>query len=160
MEETITYIGLDVHKETVPVALADGGGRGDVRAFGQIVNTPSMLAKLSQPGRTLKFCYEAGPCGYGIQRQLSAAGRDCVVVAPSLIHKKPGDRIKTDRRDASNLARLHRAMKNHLMAFCGMPGAAQASSSRRRLRWHWRSSIRFQRYSQQIFPCSRRHRSR
>lgn len=113
MEETITYIGLDVHKETISVALADGGGRGDVRAFGQIVNKPTalarMLAKLSQPGRTFKFCYEAGPCGYGIQRQLSAAGHDCVVVAPSLIPKKPGDRIKTDRRDASNLARLHRA---------------------------------------------------
>ncbi|OWK25295.1 hypothetical protein AJ87_11505 [Rhizobium yanglingense] len=65
---------------------ADGGKRGDVRTFGQIVNTPTalarMLAKLSQPGRTLKFCYEAGPCGYGIQRQLAAAGHDCVVVAP------------------------------------------------------------------------------
>jgi transposase len=68
-----------------------------------------MLSKLSQPGRALKFCYEAGPCGYGIQRQLSAAGHDCVVVAPSLIPRKPGDRIKTDRRDANNLARLHRA---------------------------------------------------
>ncbi|MCW1413358.1 IS110 family transposase [Rhizobium sp. 1AS11] len=113
MEETITYVGLDVHKETISVALADGGKRGDVRTFGEIVNTPTalvrMLAKLSQPGRTLRFCYEAGPCGYGIQRQLSAAGHVCVVVAPSLIPKKPGDRIKTDRRDASNLARLHRA---------------------------------------------------
>ena len=113
MDETITYVGLDVHKETIAVALAEGGGRGDARAFGQIVNTPTalarMLAKLSQPGRTLKFCYEAGPCGYSIQRQLSAAGYDCVVVAPSLIPRKPGDRIKTDRRDANNLARLHRA---------------------------------------------------
>lgn len=113
MDETITYVGLDVHKETIAVALADGGGRGDARAFGQIVNTPTalarMLAKLSQPGRTLKFCYEAGPCGYSIQRQLSAAGHDCVVVAPSLIPRKSGDRIKTDRRDANNLARLHRA---------------------------------------------------
>ncbi|TCM70626.1 hypothetical protein EV291_1241, partial [Rhizobium sp. BK068] len=69
MEETITFVGLDVHKETIAVALADGGGRSDARAFGQIANTPSalarMVAKLSQPGRTLKFCYEAGPCGYG-----------------------------------------------------------------------------------------------
>lgn len=113
MNETITYVGLDVHKETIAVALADGGARGDVRAFGQIANTPAalarMLSKLSQSERTLKFCYEAGPCGYGIQRQLSAAGHDCMVVAPSLIPRKPGDRIKTDRRDAGNLARLHRA---------------------------------------------------
>jgi transposase len=57
----------------------------------------------------LRFCYEAGPCGYGIQRQLSAAGHGCVVVAPSLIPKRPGDRIKTDRRDACSLAKLHRA---------------------------------------------------
>lgn len=113
MEETITYVGLDVHEETISVALADGDKRGDVRTFGQIVITPAALArmpaKLSQPGRTLKFCYEAGPCGYGIQRQLSAAGHDYVVVAPSLIPRKPGDRIKTDRRDANNLARHHRA---------------------------------------------------
>jgi hypothetical protein len=78
MDETITYVGSDVHKETIAVALADGSGRGDARAFGQSVNTPTaltrMLARLSKPGRTLKFCYEAGPCGYGIQRQLSAAG--------------------------------------------------------------------------------------
>jgi transposase len=103
MNETITYVGLDVHKETIVVA-ADGGSRGDVRSFGQIVNTPAalsrLLTKLTQPGQMLKFCYEAGPCGYGIQRQLWNAGHDCVVVAPSLIPKKPGDRIKTDRRDA------------------------------------------------------------
>ena len=88
MNETITYVGLDVHKETIVVALADGGsrgGRGDVRSFGQIVNTPAalsrLLTKLVQPGQMLKFCYEAGPCGYGIQRQLSNAGHDCVVVS-------------------------------------------------------------------------------
>jgi transposase len=113
MNEHIIYIGLDVHKETISVALADGNKRGEVREHGQIQNTPAALkhlwSKLSRPGWTLRFCYEAGPCGYGIQRQLAAAGHDCVVVAPSLIPRKPGDRIKTDRRDAINLAKLHRA---------------------------------------------------
>jgi transposase len=65
--------------------------------------------KLAARNKELRFCYEAGPCGYGIHRQLSAAGHDCAVVAPSLIPRKPGDRIKTDRRDAINLAKLHRA---------------------------------------------------
>src|SRR3954463_3708506 len=60
-------------------------------------------------GGMLRFCYEAGPCGYGIQRQLTTAGHECIVVAPSLIPRKPGERIKTDRRDAINLAKLHRA---------------------------------------------------
>jgi transposase len=68
-----------------------------------------LAAKLSRGGHQLRFCYEAGPCGYDIQRQLSLAGHDCVVVAPSLIPSKPGDRIKTDRRDAISLPNLHRA---------------------------------------------------
>jgi transposase len=113
MEKPITYIGLDVHKQTIAVALAEAGKRGEVREYGTIANTPTALkalaSKLAKSGSTLRFCYEAGPCGYGIQRQLSAAGHECVVVAPSLIPRKPGDRIKTDRRDAANLARLHRA---------------------------------------------------
>ena len=78
MDECITYIGLDVHKETIAVALAEGSGRGEVCAHGQISNTPAALSrlsvKLSRPGSVLRFCYEAGPCGYGIQRQLAAAG--------------------------------------------------------------------------------------
>ena len=82
-------------------------------AIGKIANTVASLklltAKLGRGGRRLRFCYEAGPFGYGIQRQLNAAGHDCVVVAPSLIPRKPGERIKTDRRDAINLAKLHRA---------------------------------------------------
>ena len=65
--------------------------------------------KLAPARRELRFCYEAGPCGYGIQRQLTEAGHECAVVAPSLIPRKPGERIKTDRRDAINLAKLHRA---------------------------------------------------
>jgi transposase len=104
MADCITYVGLDVHKEEVFVALAEGGLRGAVRDYGRIANTLAALTrlvgKLGHDGVTLRFCYEAGPCGYGIQRQLSAAGHDCVVVAPSLIPKRPGDRVKTDRRDA------------------------------------------------------------
>src|SRR5215469_8755321 len=83
------------------------------RDYGRIVNTPAALErlarKLGHDGVKLRFCYEAGPCGYGIQRQLSALGHECVVVAPSLIPKRAGDRIKTDRRDAASLARLDRA---------------------------------------------------
>ena len=113
MGEPIIFVGLDVHKDTITVALAEEGQRGEVREYGQIANTPAdlkkLVDKLGRTGRTLRFCYEAGPCGYGIQRQLTAAGHPCVVVAPSLIPRKPGERIKTDRRDACNLARLHRA---------------------------------------------------
>ena len=113
MDKSTTYIGLDVHKDTIAVALAEAGVRGDVREYGKIANTPAavqaLATKLSRVGNALRFCYEAGPCGYGIQRQLTLAGHDCVVVAPSLIPRKPGDRIKTDRRDAINLAKLHRA---------------------------------------------------
>jgi hypothetical protein len=113
MERRITYVGLDVHKDTIAVALAEAGKRGELREYSKIANTPAALrtlaAKLASHSWRLRFCYEAGPCGYGIQRQLSEAGHECVVVAPSLISRKPGDRVKTDRRDAINLAKLHRA---------------------------------------------------
>src|SRR3984893_8807979 len=113
MEKLITYIGLDVHKNTIAVAVAEAGLRKEVRDYGTIANTPAtlkkLIAKLACTGHELRFCYEAGPCGYGIQRQIAAAGHECIVVAPSLIPKKPGDRVKTDRRDAINLAKLHRA---------------------------------------------------
>jgi transposase len=111
--DRITYVGLDVHKEGIAVAAAEGGGRGEVREYGRIANTPAALdrlaGKLGHEGVWLRFCYEAGPCGYGIQRHLSARGHECVVVAPSLTPKRAGDRVKTDRRDAASLARLHRA---------------------------------------------------
>ena len=113
MKQLITYIGLDVHKETIAVALAEAAKRSEVREYGKIANTPAavtaLVAKLARDDHELRFCYEAGPCGYGIQRQLTALEHDCIVVAPSLIPRRPGERIKTDRRDAINLAKLHRA---------------------------------------------------
>jgi len=112
MAEFSKYIGLDVHKETIAVAVADGEG-GEVRYLGEIATQPTavkrLLNKLSRAGERLRFCYEAGPCGYDLYRQIVAAGHSCIVVAPALIPRKPGVRIKTDRRDAMGLARLDRA---------------------------------------------------
>lgn len=108
------YIGLDVHKETIAVGVALPG-RAEPVYQGEIANEPKTVKKwlmrLQQTfgGEVLLFCYEAGPCGYGLYRQLLEAGHDCQVVAPSLIPKKAGERIKTDRRDALKLARLLRA---------------------------------------------------
>ena len=108
------YIGLDVHKETITVAVAVAG-RVIPEQRGEIANKAKAVAKLVErlnrefDGEVLLFCYEAGPCGYGLYRQLLALGHDCQVVAPSLIPKKPGERIKTDRRDAGKLARSLRS---------------------------------------------------
>src|SRR5467141_73078 len=94
MADRITYVGLDVHKESIVVAVAAGGLRGEVREYGRIANTAAaldrLMRKLSGEGVGLRFCYEAGPCGYGIQRHLSAHGHECMVVAPSLIPKRGG----------------------------------------------------------------------
>jgi transposase len=110
--EKYKYVGLDVHKETIAVSVAEADG-GEVRFLGEVANTADSVVKLikrlRKEGAKLSFCYEAGPCGYGLHRQLLDLGQDCQVVAPSLIPKKPGDRVKTDRRDSLNLARLHRA---------------------------------------------------
>jgi transposase len=105
---------MDVHKETIAVAVALPG-RAEPEYRGEIVHEPKAVMKWFQRlneefgGTLLLFCYEAGPCGYGLYRQIVEAGHDCQVVAPSLIPKKPGERIKTDRRDALKLARLLRA---------------------------------------------------
>ena len=112
MKEFSKYVGLDVHKETIAVSVAEGAG-GEVRDVGEIVNTAEALAKLVRQLKNgaarLSFCYEAGPCGYVIYRQLQEIKQDCHVVAPSLLPKKAGDRVKTDRRDSLSLAKLHRA---------------------------------------------------
>jgi transposase len=112
MKQFSKYVGMDVHKATIAVSVADADG-GEVRYLGEIATTPEAIAKLVRQLRKgdaqLSFCYEAGPCGYGIHRQLTELGWDCQVVAPSLIPRKAGDRVKTDRRDSLMLARLHRA---------------------------------------------------
>ena len=112
MQKTL-YIGLDVHKATLSITVAEDGRDGAVRFIGTIPNTPTDVVKLakrlSKDGCQLEFCYEAGGCGYGIYRQLIALGHRCTVAAPTLIARKPGDRIKTDRRDSQKLALQHRS---------------------------------------------------
>lgn len=110
MRKNTRYIGLDVHADTIAVAIAEG--RKKVRTFGVIANRPDAIGKLVKKlgaPATLRFCYEAGPTGYPLYWQLVKLGAECMVVAPSLIPRKPGDRVKTDRRDAEKLARCHRS---------------------------------------------------
>ncbi|AHD03695.1 IS110 family transposase [Leisingera methylohalidivorans] len=108
-----TFIGLDVHKATISVAFAEGVRGGEVRHLGTVPHRPDQVRKLAEKlaakRARLHFCYEAGPCGYGLYRQLVEMGHDCIVVARSLIPVKAGDRVKTDRRDAMMLAKPHRA---------------------------------------------------
>jgi transposase len=111
MSKMIHYIGLDVHKETIAVAIAPGH-TSEVRHYGIIGGTldavDKLIKKLSSPNTELRFVYEAGPCGFVIARHLKSKGIRCDVVSPSLIPKKASDRVKTDRRDADQLARLYR----------------------------------------------------
>ncbi len=112
MNDGSKYVGLDVHKETIAISIAEASG-GEVRYFGEIKNTPEAIRKLCEKIKPetggLFFCYESGPCGFGIHRQLIELGWDCLVAATSLIPRKAGDRVKTDRRDSVMLARLLRA---------------------------------------------------
>jgi transposase len=107
------FVGLDVHKESIDVSIAEGHRGGDVRHYGVIASDLEPLDKviraLRAPDRHLHFVYEAGPCGFGIYRHLTKRGEHCVVVSPSMVPKRSGDRVKTDRRDSLALARLHRA---------------------------------------------------
>jgi transposase len=113
MRKSITFVGLDVHKNSITVAIADAGRNAEVRNYGIIGGTLDdlgrLVKKLSAPDKELHFVYEAGPCGYEIFRFLTLRGLDCAVCSPSHTPKSPVDRIKTDGRDAMTLARLHRA---------------------------------------------------
>ena len=113
MNHSTIFIGLDTAKDFHDVAIAEEGRAGEVRHYGQIDSSlaalDKLVRKLSAPGRTLHFVYEAGPCGYTIYRHLTGKGLCCAVVAPSKTPRKSGDRVKTNRRDAISRARLERA---------------------------------------------------
>jgi len=113
MEQSTRFVGMDVHKETIVVAVTATGEVGKATAYGTFPNTGAGLEKLVKRLRQagsgpIKFCYEAGPCGYGVHRTLTRTGEDCMVVAPSMIPRKSGERQKNDERDAASLAVLHR----------------------------------------------------
>ena len=126
MEQPTRFIGMDVHKETIAVAATAAGDSGKATGYGIIANTPEALEKLVKRlrqagGGPLMFCYEAGPCGYGVHRRLTGMGEDCMVVAPSMIPRKPGQRQKTDTRDAASLAEL---LRGGLLTAVWVPDAA------------------------------------
>ena len=107
------FIGIDTSKLKNAVAIAEAGRTGEVRYQGEIATTDAavrkLAAKLAAKYGRLTFCYEAGPTGYGLYRLIRSLGHDCIVAAPALIPRRPGDQVKTNRRDAENLARLLRA---------------------------------------------------
>jgi transposase len=110
MKEKVRFLGLDVHAETITVAVAEPDG--EVRSLGTIANREESIRKLVKklgPPEHLRACYEAGPTGYVLYWQLTQLGVECAVVAPTLVPTKAGDRVKTDRRDALKLARSHRS---------------------------------------------------
>jgi transposase len=112
-EHSEAFVAFDTAKLRNAVAIADAGREGEIRFLGEFENsgvaTAKLVRKLAGKHRRLTFCYEAGPTGYGLYRQIKSLGHECIVVAPSLIPRKPGDRVKTNRRDALSLVKLLRA---------------------------------------------------
>jgi transposase len=112
MQKNTRFVGLDVHAETIAVAVAERGRAGEVRVVGTIPNRAEAVRTLIKKlggAKGLRVCYEAGPTGYALYWQLTKLGVACEVIAPSLVPVKAGERIKTDRRDALKLARCYRA---------------------------------------------------
>lgn len=148
MPDTL-FIGQDVHKPTISVAVARGEHGGEVGCRGTIPNRPVQprkpCEKLAGDGRRLHLRQEAGPCGCGLHRQMTELGHDCAVVAPSLIPVKAGDRMKTDRRDAAMLAKLHRA---------GEPRAARARDAAQKA---MRDPVRARATAVRVAGKARRH---
>jgi transposase len=110
MKGKVRFLGLDVHAETIAVAIAEPDG--EVRSLGMIANRTESIRKLVKklgPVEQLKACYEAGPTGYVLYWQLAELGVACEVIAPTLVPMKAGDRVKTDRRDAERLVRSYRS---------------------------------------------------
>jgi transposase len=110
MKEKVRFLGMDVHAETIAVAVAEANG--EVRSLGTIANRAESVRKLVQKlgsPEQLRACYEAGPTGYVLYWQLAELGVACEVIAPTLVPRKAGDRVKTDRRDAERLARSYRS---------------------------------------------------
>lgn len=123
MQQVSKFVGLDVHKASIAVAVADRG-EAPVRYLERCEPKPELIAKLVKrlgPAGELHFCYEAGPTGYGLYRQLTQLGATCTVVAPTLIPTKVGDKVKTDRKDAMRLASLLRAGE---LTACWVPDEA------------------------------------
>ena len=112
MNEPITYVGIDAHKKDLAIAMLSGDEVAPTTWT--VPNEPAAVRRLvrklerATPG-PIRACYEAGPCGYALQRRLTTTRVACAVIAPALIPRKPGERIKTDRRDARKLAELWRA---------------------------------------------------
>jgi transposase len=112
-EYSEVFVAFDVAKRKHAVAIAEGGRTGEVRFLGEIENSAATIERVIKrlAGRydRLHVCFEAGPTGYELYRHIRDLGHDCMVVAPALIPKRPGEHVKTNRRDAITLARLHRA---------------------------------------------------
>jgi transposase len=134
----LAFVAFDSAKDKHAVAIAEDGRDGEVRYFGEFENSPDavkkFVTKLSRGYDRLHFCYEAGPTGYGLHRQLTDLGHVCDVIAPTMIPKRTGDRVKTNRRDARS-RRVNLGRTAQILCFlgpCTPPIPVEAPSLRSR----------------------------